>query len=64
MDESLKKYWNGIEVEILKEYPIFNKVKICFKNKKVMIVDKSSLTDFVENTIPIEYIDGRILWTS
>lgn len=52
MKEMNKYYWGNIEVQIIKRYAVFNKVKVSeVLSEKTHIVDLSTLKKTKESTI-------------
>ena len=52
------KYWNNMQVEVVKKYPLFRKYKIKIINTGVIIiVDECAITGSIEEAVSIAWLE-------
>ena len=52
------KYWNNMQVEIIKNYPLFRKYKIkVIYTGVIIIVDECALTEIKEEAVSIAWLE-------
>ena len=52
------KYWNNMQVEIVKKYPLFRKYKIkIIHTGVIIIVDKCAITGSREEAVSIAWLE-------
>ena len=53
------QYWNNMQVEIIKNYPLFRKYKIkIVYTGRFVIVDKYVITETCEEAVSIAWLEG------
>ena len=53
------QYWNNMQVEIVKKYPLFRKYKIkIIHTGSIIIVDECTITEAREEAISIAWLEG------